>query len=498
LPPTIENREEPSRSATADSPASVPAAAPRYRRAFFILLLLALVLRIATGLTTWTVNHPDETFQTREPAHHLAFGYGIVSWEYRDGVRSWILPAVLAGVMKATAWSAPGSHGYLAGVAIFLSLLSLVAVWFAYAWGWRRGGSGAAIIAGFVAAVWYQLIYFAPRALSEVVASDVMLPGLYFATFAPQGRQGKKWLIAAGACLAGAVALRVQLAPAVLVAALIAFHRRSIQDWSKVALGAALPVAFAAVVDTITWAYPLQSVFRYLWANVIAGRGNFHSTNPWYWYFVALAVTVTPIIYFAIRGWRGAGLLWAVAVATIISHSFIGLKVYRFAYPALPLFATAAGLGLWRAFKPEAESSRRSHLVRMAGAMALIAVTSWVWASRMAYPAESQTDLRAYEWTGLQPQACGVGFTGQWSDTGGYTYLHRNVPLYATGIPDSVGTYVPTSAFNYLVAGEVLPNDFSGFSKQRCWGTTCVYSRPGVCEFDASHELNRLLAARGE
>ncbi len=30
---------------------------------------------------------PDEIFQTLEQGHRLAFGYGIIPWEFREGVR---------------------------------------------------------------------------------------------------------------------------------------------------------------------------------------------------------------------------------------------------------------------------------------------------------------------------------------------------------------------------------------------------------------------------
>ena len=37
----------------------------------------------------------------REPAHRLAFGTGVITWEYIDGIRSWLLPSVIAAIMRA-------------------------------------------------------------------------------------------------------------------------------------------------------------------------------------------------------------------------------------------------------------------------------------------------------------------------------------------------------------------------------------------------------------
>ena len=56
---------------------------------------------MAGALAFPNVVWPDEIFQTLEQAHRLAFGYGIVPWEFRAGARSWLLPGLLAGAMEA-------------------------------------------------------------------------------------------------------------------------------------------------------------------------------------------------------------------------------------------------------------------------------------------------------------------------------------------------------------------------------------------------------------
>ncbi|MSP03949.1 MAG: hypothetical protein EXR05_01570 [Acetobacteraceae bacterium] len=42
---------------------------------------------------------PDEVFQYLEPAHRLVHGTGLIAWEYAAGLRSWLLPGVLAAVL---------------------------------------------------------------------------------------------------------------------------------------------------------------------------------------------------------------------------------------------------------------------------------------------------------------------------------------------------------------------------------------------------------------
>ena len=142
-------------------------------------LLLGFFLRAGAALRFPTQFHADEIFQSQEPAHRLAYGYGVVTWEWRRGVRSWVYPAFLAGVMRATAWMGPGSEGYERGIVIVLSLMSLTTIWFGFAWAKRAGGIEAALIAAGACACWYELVYFGPKTLSEPVATSALLPGLY-------------------------------------------------------------------------------------------------------------------------------------------------------------------------------------------------------------------------------------------------------------------------------------------------------------------------------
>src|SRR5438045_8615959 len=63
------------------------------------IVLLSVGLRLMPVLFLPSLNWDDEIFQATEPAHRLVFGYGIVAWEFQLGMRSWILPGTIAGLM---------------------------------------------------------------------------------------------------------------------------------------------------------------------------------------------------------------------------------------------------------------------------------------------------------------------------------------------------------------------------------------------------------------
>ena len=143
------------------------------------ILAVALGLRVGLALLAPNVHHPDEIFQVLEPAHRLWFDWGIVSWEWRDGVRSWFFPGLVAGLMALTDGATDGPDDYLAAIAIVLSTLSLSVVVVGFLLGHRLFGLPGAIITGGLCAVWPDLVYFAPKTLSEAPAAHVLIVALY-------------------------------------------------------------------------------------------------------------------------------------------------------------------------------------------------------------------------------------------------------------------------------------------------------------------------------
>ena len=65
--------------------------------------------------------------QYLEPAHRLVFGSGVTYWEFFYGVRSWLLPGAVAGLLKlfdAVGLGQP--FWYIGGVKLAFCALSLV------------------------------------------------------------------------------------------------------------------------------------------------------------------------------------------------------------------------------------------------------------------------------------------------------------------------------------------------------------------------------------
>src|SRR5437588_502078 len=128
---------------------------------------------------------------------------------------------------------------------------SLTTVWFGFAWAKRASGIEAAAIAAGACALWYELVIFSPRALTEVLAAHILLPGLYLGAHA-EGRWEKCNLFLAGLLCGLAMSLRIQLFPAVAVAGLYFCRSRWRAKIPAVLAGILLPVAVFGAVDAIT------------------------------------------------------------------------------------------------------------------------------------------------------------------------------------------------------------------------------------------------------
>src|ERR1700761_7023249 len=101
-----------------------------------LILLLAAALRLP--LAFWpNFHHPDEIFQYLEPAWRLLGHDGVVSWEWRYGMRGWLLPATMAGPVALGDWLVPGGNGSFVLPRLVAAIASLSIVVSAWAFGAR-------------------------------------------------------------------------------------------------------------------------------------------------------------------------------------------------------------------------------------------------------------------------------------------------------------------------------------------------------------------------
>jgi len=461
------------------------------------VLISSLVLRVGVATRSPSMYFPDEIYQTQEQAHRLAYGYGVIPWEFRVGARSYVFPAFLAGVMRATDWMGKGSQGYLLGMAIVLSLISLTTVWFGFAWSYRVGGPAAAVVGGLACAFWYELIYVGPKALNEVLAGNLLLPSLYLGMYGQDGASGRKWRLFVAALLLGTVvALRMHLAPVAMVAGFYFCRKNWKESWFPVASGIALPILAFGMVDALTWSYPFQSYVVNFTYNIVQRKAAMDAgTRPWYQYLLLLILHEGPLPLLALVGARRSPFLGWIALSILIPHSLISHKEYRYMYPLLPIMVTLAAIGtidVITALNARLTRPRSERAVMIASA-AIMLGTSISIAPLFPSWKKQSGELIAFRQLSDDETLCGVAQLNiGWAGSGGYTYLHRNVPIYLLSGDADLKSLV--SSFNAIVTHGALPAGADGFERFGCWDGVCVYKRQGTCtQAASSYEVNEVL-----
>lgn len=472
----------------------------------WVVLAGAFAFRLWANRTFENLAWPDEVFQTLEQGHRLAFGYGVIPWEFRDGVRSWVLPAALAGVMRLAEGGGQGSSGYLFGVHAFLALASLAPVAVSHLWA-RRAGFRYPFAAALACATWFELVFLGGKALTEVMAGHTIAVALFAGLLARESPSARRWLVA-GALWGLVLGLRFHLAPAAMVG-VAWMARRDVRAWACCAGGMAASLAVFGVVDWATWGSPWRSIWYNFHVNVIQGKARSFGSRPFEEYVVSLGLVwswaAAPLLGLAAIAFRRWSALWLTALAVLISHSVVSHKEYRFLAPFLVIVAMSAGLGLAELLARRRAPGLALGAMLLAGSGIQAVRYDWNdlaprWKGLPPVPVWTQRRgaLQAYRFLSTDPSVCGVASVGVggWGWTGGFTYLHRDVPMFDPGADE--GFLQSAGAYNVILATEAHGAHFGPYARGECWEGFCLYRRPGPCEPVAGYHINRWLEQHGD
>jgi GPI mannosyltransferase 3 len=396
------------------------------------ILALGLALRLTTGLTQTHVLFFDETMQYFEQGHRLVFGSGVIPWEFADGIRSWLLPGLIALVMRATARISDDPMLYVGVVRTLCAAMSMVIVAIGFRAGERNFGRLGAIVTGGFCAIWFDLIYFAPAVMNEVIAAHCAIVAL----FVGQGSHSRRRLFWIGALFGAAVCLRYQYAPA-LALAVVWQYRTDIGCWRWLFLGfAAFLLPFSGVLDAITWGAAFQSIWLNFTRNALQGVAAAIGTEPTDYYLKYLAVALVPaplMLGLAAVGATRFPALAIAALATLVMHTLLPHKEVRFIYLALAAAPILIGLGTSSLLRLAA--ARYGQHASTAGACAFLTLSAGLSFFIATTPLGARWEFQrgmvhAFLAAHREPSLCGLQVRDipPWK-SGGYTYLNRDVPL---------------------------------------------------------------------
>ncbi len=455
------------------------------------LVALCLGAAAVRGLLAWAlpnIAHPDETFQYLEQAYRLDTGRGLVPWEYVVGARSWLIPGLVAAIMKLGLAISAAPAVYLGIVTAATILVSLGAVVAAYALGARAGGDTHAWLAGLLVASWCELVALSPHVLADTLAAVPLIGAFAVGTgiAVPTARR----MVAAGALFGLAFVFRVQLAPAIAVAMLAIGLRHPRHRLAPLALGFAGPLLVLGTLDWVTLGAPFKAALTYVRVNS-SGVAEAFGVAPVSAYVVSelglWGVAAVPILVTAAIGARRLPLVAVTAGVIVLSFSLVPHKEYRFVHPALPLLLTLCGIGTADLVEALAGRLGRRPTLVVAASMAWLAISAAVGADARMREIWHRDDgwLATIAAANADPDTCGLGVDPPdlWSMTG-QVRLRADIPLYdGAGAADAAAS----AGFNRLLrAGPTAsaPATLGTFKRAACFGTyedICLYRRPGPC-----------------
>ncbi|MFO0670800.1 MAG: hypothetical protein U0235_14410 [Polyangiaceae bacterium] len=452
----------------------------------YVILPLAAIPRLWQMIFDQGVFWPDEIFQTLEQTHRFAFGYG---WTPGNSATA----RGLVGLSPASSGSSSSSSFVgltKSGVGVVMTVrtvmlgLALAGVHATMRIGERVGGSLGALLAGTSVAVCPALIVYGTRCMTEMASGPLLAIA---AVLVMEGTWKRAWIAALLASLA--IFFRYQNGLFALTLFVYLFFNRHWKAALTYATTGLLGGALGGALDKLTWGHFFHSFQVYWKFNYVEGQAARWGVDAFDYYFETIHRSFGPAMWILLVGFvlsfRKQRLLPLLCVANLLVHAKIPHKEYRFLMPMLPIALGLAGGGLGWALGGlrRAPSDEDASEKPVGGFQRLRAVTGgWVAtglavslgillarkAQTITFADMGQFRLGredgwapwnheagpnyAYWEAGQHDDLCGIITIGTpLISAGGYSYLHKNVPMYG-----SLSQF-DLSGANYIAAPRLTP-----------------------------------------
>ena len=452
-------------------------------------------MRAAVALSNDFFIHPDEIMQYLEQGHRLAFGNGVVYWEFFYGARSWLLPGLIAGVLKLFDVAGFGQPAwYVGGVKLTFCAISLLIPVGMYFFARRHFDETAARAALLAGAFWYELVVCAHKPMTEFVATALLLALLALCLPFPHVRAGagSQWLVAFLAVLTASV--RMQYAPLALALLSLWFLRTGKSGKVQLVLAATVLVLAVGLFDAVTWDAGLFHSFRtnFDFNLKVDYMDSYRWGNSQYlmWLLYAGGGLSALCAIMALRDPRHYGFLLVLVILILLAHSVQPRKEYRFVFVVVPLWLLiGAGIVTRLAAHPPVRSSMRPFgnarrslwIYWTAGTLFAVVSLAGTTSATSRFARDRGPLFDAYRYLAAAPGVKAVWQVDHWYlDTPGYYYLHRRIPFYdrKTGRANNLHEDVEAlhASVSHIVTGD--PNlAVPGYTPEREFGDVRILRR---------------------
>ena len=411
-------------------------------------LVAALLLRLGLHMFSDFISYPDELYQYLEQGHRLAFGYGLITWEWHWGTHSYLLPGIIAGLLLPFKWlGIDHPVYYVPFVEAFFCVFSLLIPWGLYHFTRHQHSEAAARIALLLGVVNFYLLAFAAKTLTDTLTATMLAAAMGLAARPFIRGDAGAWLF--GIVLGIAAFLRYLYLPALGIlwlAVAVAMPSR----WALRSIaGGMVAVLAAGMLDYLTWGRPFNSIYTHLvWHLNPADKEGFHTGGGEIFYPQRLLFVSAGGILLALFAWlrqpRSHLLAILLSLAVLLPHMLTYHKEFRYVAPLFFLWMPAAGC-LLRDWGRRARLRRYRHdltrgLIGIQLALGMLVAIggvkdNWIYeiggvgkgADTLGYLHNTPDFFAGLTWLHEQEDLEGVYFDMAHFS---YYYLHRNVPIY--------------------------------------------------------------------
>ncbi|XP_031394344.1 GPI mannosyltransferase 3 isoform X2 [Punica granatum] len=442
------------------------------------VFLLCLAMRAVNSLLVQTYFNPDEHWQALEVAHKIAFGYGHLTWEWKEGIRSYLHPMVFALLYKVLAllgldkpWlmvKAPRLlQSFFCAIGdLYLHKLSHVLFGYCVA----RWALFSELLN------WFMFFCF-PRTLSNSLETVLTLVGLYYwpclrASSSRDPAVSRSWGL-----FVAALACAIRPTSAIIWAYIGLLELWFTSDRMKFIFLETIPIGalvlgFTFLLDRLVYGSWVFVPLNFLKFNFLSSGGDYYGTHVWHWYFSqGFTVMLFTFLPFSLAGiamakhWRLSGLIgWVLGLYSVLGH-----KEFRFVLPVLPVALIFSGVYLASLSNPHGlrnkkEQSSKSCMIwpaKMRWAVVFLLVTNIPMALYMSlvHQRGSEDVMNFLSREAANDRLKSILFLMPCHATPYYSALHRNIPMRFLDCSPSEERSIPDESDGFMM-------DPSGFASE--------------------------------
>lgn len=307
-------------------------------------LAVGLVLRVLLAWYGHGFRHMDESWQVLEPANYLVHGVFSRTWEWDFGLRSWIYPWLVSGLLRfAEAIGIQEPLSIAAFTRMWHGLFSLVAIPLTFAVVRASASDRMAKWASWVVAIWPYAVFCGVRTHNEMFGAVFVLAAIAAPALLLKRLGEAPAYFLAGAIFGVALALKIDLAVAGLGYGAWQVLTRRWKRAAFLALGVIPLVLLIGIVDRYTWGTWFHSVFARWQSNIVQGAGNQWGVSPWYIhvvnYFDIISVPAVVAFFLLPRAWKRlpeqVRAIWFMNAFFVAAFCAIPHKEKRFLAPII-------------------------------------------------------------------------------------------------------------------------------------------------------------------